>query len=534
MPKYQFGDGINSARINVNVKMKSDKARSTRQMYDGSRNRRRLSGWNPTRASINVLLSQGGEVLRNRARDLIRNNPYASGALDSWVANAVGTGIVPSPLLDDPDMKAQVKVLWNDWTDECDADGLCDFYGLQACVGREIYEAGECFIRLRSRLPSDNLSVPFQLQLLESEMLDFNYNSILENGNTIMNGVEFDLIDRRVAYHFWRNHPGDMTLGLDYRMIDRVRVPASEVIHVFKPVRAGQVRGVPIIAPAMVKLWVLDQYDDAELDRKKIAAMFGGFVETPAAESDELFGEDEVAEGVGDDAGKGILTLEPGTIQTLLPGEQIKFAEPADVGGSYEMFQYRNLLSVYSALGVPYVLGTWDLKRANYSSLRGALVEYRRRLEQVQHQVLVFQACRAVYNRFMDLGVLSGALDIPNYNAQRRKMLKAKWIPPKFDWVDPLKDITAELLAVRAGFKSLDDAIEQTGEDASDVVARIAAMNDALDKAGLVLDSDPRMVSRAGLTQARPAGSVVPDPNSTDVQDAIDNAGGIDNTDLAA
>jgi capsid protein len=98
---------------------------------------------------------------------------------------------------------------------------------------------------------------------------------------------------------------------------------------------------------------------------------------------------------IGDGSlGEGVVALEPGTMQTLLPGEEITFSSPADVGGGYEAFQYRNLLACFSAMGVPYTLGTGDLKRSNYSSLRGAIVEYRRRLEQLQHGVMVFQFCR--------------------------------------------------------------------------------------------------------------------------------------------
>jgi phage terminase large subunit GpA-like protein len=107
-----------------------------------------------------------------------------------------------------------------------------------------------------------------------------------------------------------------------------VRVPAEEVLHIYRPIDAGQIRGLPHVAPAMVRLFLLDQYDDAELDRKKkTAAMFAGFI-TKTAPEDPMMGE-----GAADLDGASIASLEPGTMQVLLPGEDVRFSSPADVGG---------------------------------------------------------------------------------------------------------------------------------------------------------------------------------------------------------
>ena len=220
-----------------------------------------------------------------------------------------------------------------------------------------------------------------------------------------------------------------------------------------------------------MKLWLLDRYDDAEVERKATAAMFAGFITSPQGEA--VVGKDLVEPGAT--ASEGMLTLEPGTMQALLPGEDVKFSTPAEVGGSYEAFQYRNLLACFAAMGVPYAFGTGDLKKVNYSSLRGAIIEYRRRLEQAQHGIIVFQLCRPVRQRWFDDAVLSGALRIPGYVRRPRAYNRAKWIPPKFEWVDPLKDQQAEKLAVDAGFKARSDVIEASGSDPEETDRRIAA-----------------------------------------------------------
>ena len=464
--------------------------------YDAARIKRRLAGWIPSTASARRLLETDGERMRARVRDLVRNNSHAAAACECFVANLIGAGIKPSSKIADPSLRAAVQEAWLDWTDECDFDGLFDFYGLQAQIGRAVFEAGECFVRFHERLEGDSKTVPLQLQLLESDMLDMGFRQSLADDHEIFNGVEFDPDGRRVAYHFWVAHPGEMTVS-DFSRAhgrERIRVPASEVLHIANLKRPGQVRGVPIPAPSVVKLWLLDQYDDAELDRKKTAAMYAGFITSPAPEA--------LVEDQDTEPDDGILTLEPGTMQVLKPGEEIAFSAPTEVGGSYEAFQYRNLLAAFSGMGIPYILGTGDVSRANYSSMRGEIVEFRRRLEQMQHNTIVFQLCRPVWQRWLDDGVLSGVLDIPNYAAERAVVSRAKWIPPKFDYVDPAKDVAAEADAVAAGFKSRSDVIEASGEDPEEVDRRIAA--------------DKARETALGLAFPKAASHASPDPAASD------------------
>jgi lambda family phage portal protein len=342
-----------------------------------------------------------------------------------------------------------------------------------------MFEAGECFIRFRPRRPTDGLTVPLQLQLLEAEMLPLSKTQIGTSGNQIRCGIEFDAIGRRVAYHFYRNHPGDSTITANQGEI--VRVPASEVLHIYRPLRPGQIRGVPWISPALVKLFFLDQYDDAELDRKKVAALFAGFI-TKTAPEDNLLGEGET-----DSTGAAIAGLSPGTMQVLLPGEDIKFSSPADVGGSYEMFQYRTLLAIAAAMGMPYTNITGDLKAANYSSIRAGTVEFRRRLQQFQFATLVFQMCRPVWQRWMQTAVLSDTLSMPGFTANPAQYTKVKWITPKWEWVDPLKDRQAEQIAQEQGWKSPSDIIEEEGNDVDETYRRIAADQQRIKDLGIKL-----------------------------------------------
>ena len=471
---------------------------------------RRSLAWMPgTPGAVAAMLATSAE-LRGKSRDLVRRNAWAQAGIEAFVANAVGTGIKPQSLSGDERFKAEVQALWRDWVEEADAAGQTDFYGLQSLACRAMLEGGECLIRLRSRRLEDGLSVPLQLQLLEPEHLPISLNADLPSGNVVRSGIEFDNMGRRVAYHLYRSHPEDGRLApmSGQGGIDTVRIDAKEIIHLFRVLRPGQVRGEPWLSRALVKLNELDQYDDAELVRKKTAAMFAGFV-TRQNPEDNLMGE-----GTADSQGISLAGLEPGTLQILEPGEDIKFSDPADVGGSYSEFLRTQFRAVAAAIGITYEQLTGDLSGVNYSSIRAGMLEFRRRCEMVQHGVLVHQMCRPVWAAWMKQAVLASALTAPGFVRggpdRRRQYLAVKWIPQGWQWVDPEKEFKAMLLAIRAGLISRSEAISAFGYDAEDVDREIAADNQRADDLGLIFDSDARYTSKDG-------GSAEPNRNAADV-----------------
>lgn len=452
--------------------------------YEGGSMARRLSPWRPSRSHINTILASEGPIIRSRTRQLVANSPYGANASETFASYAAGTGIKPSSLLLNADQKKAVQEVWSDWTDEADADGLTDFYGLQAMAARALFDAGEVFVRRRSRFMSDGLTVPVQYQLIEAEQLDSSY-TVPEgpNGNVIRMGIEFNAIGQRLAYWFWRQHPGDSTTGA-YNAGERVRVPADQVRHVYKPLRPGQLRGRPWLTAAMLKMYDLDQYDDAELQRKKAAAMFMAFL-TKTLNAD--LAQSGLVEGAGDPdkAGTADLMMEPGVMNVLPEGFDVKFSSPADVGPNYEGFQVRNLYALCAAMGLPYHAVTGDVSKANYSSLRASLIEVRRRIEQFQNETMIYQMCRPIWNDWLTSAVQSGAISLPGYARNLRVMQRVKWITPKWDWVDPLKDMQAEKLAVDSGFQARSDVIEGRGEEPVATDERIKADHDRERELGL-------------------------------------------------
>lgn len=212
--------------------------------YDaGAGTSRRQSSWLTTSSGVNTALIGHVATLRNRARDQIRKNPWAGQIISSFVANAIGTGIKPKSKHPSEAVRETLHAAWLDWTDESDPEGVGDFYAQQALVVRAIFESGEAFVRFRPRRLGDGPKVPLQLQVIEADHVPLSENRLLPGRNVVIAGVEFDAQGRRVAYHMYREHPGEF-LSARPRGLELERVPAAEILHVFDHGPTARVLGL--------------------------------------------------------------------------------------------------------------------------------------------------------------------------------------------------------------------------------------------------------------------------------------------------
>lgn len=482
--------------------------------YEAAGFGRRLGAWGTSISGPSTVVSNNLSSLRSRSRQLIRNNPLVDGGTDSYVANIIGSGINPRWKVKDPALKIELQELWDDWVDEADHNEVLNFYGIQSLICRGLIDAGEILARLIPRPPEEDLSVPLQIQILEADHLDESYSMLVPNGNEIRMGIEIDEEGKRVAYHLWPEHPGEAFITRR-NIAQRIRVPASEIIHVFKPLRAGQMRGRPWLSSIIVALHDLDQYSDAERVRKKTAAMFGGFITEslpPAGDPAGWFGKRDS----NDAAGREVIALEPGTFPTLPRGMDVKFSQPVDVGQTYEVWIKQQLREIAKGMGITYEQLTGDLSGVNYGSIRAGLLEFRRRVEQLQRDIIIFQFCRRVSHAWLDAAVLSAAISLPEYvNPRRRRIYRRiKWRPDGWPWVDPQKDLAAAKDTVRSGFGSRSKIVAEKGDDVETIDRENAEDNARADGLGLVYDTDPRKTSRTGAKTDSPADTNPDDPDN--------------------
>lgn len=469
--------------------------------YQAASRGRRARFWGAWSVGPNVATSGAKQTIVARSRNAIRNDPWAGTASDKLVSNAIGTGIQAKTRNGSKEFKAQVKKLWDAWAKWADADWVLDFAGLQALVMREWHEAGEVFVRLRKRRPGDGLPVPLQVQLIEAEQCPAEKWSLAPNGNQIRAGIEFDGIGRRVAYWMYRSHPGDTSL--DAYQGELVRVPADDVVHVYAPMRAGQIRGLPHATSALARMFNLDSFDDALLERQKLANLFTGFWEDDSGNPEELPGVNAELQTSTDTDGTPLAGLEPGSVVEGPPGKKLKFSDPPDAGPNYPAYWRAQLLAISARHGVPYEVLTGDLKDVSDRALRLILNEFRRLIEQWQWLTIIPLFCQMVREAWWDQAVLAGLIDAPGYAEKREDYVDTLWVPQGWPYSHPVQDLDADKGAVRSGFTSRTEVVLANGDDPEEVDAQLAADNVRADTLGLVLDSDPRKVSNAGLTQER-------------------------------
>lgn len=465
--------------------LKRQRARMATQLlqrhYEAAQGGRRTQGWRKSGGDANAVIGPAARALREVARDLVRNNPYAESALSTIVDHTVGTGIVPKS-------EPRAMKVWKAWaeTTACDADGRNDIYGLQKLVMRTTPESGEVLVRRRFRRPDDGLPIPLQLQVIEPDYLDTSRSQDnLPNGGRIIDGVEFDAIGRRVAYWLYKDHPGSALL----RASASQRVPASEILHIFKPLRPGQVRGPSWFAPVELRFKEFDEMEDATLMKQKIAACLAVFYSDMDGTTSPL-GTNNPDDPMQD-------MLEPGLIKALPAGSQITTVAPPTTR-DYPDFSKITLRSIATGLGVTYEDLTGDYADMPFSAARMSRLRHWARVDDWRWRLLIPQFCQPVWVWAMEAAAIMG---------QASADARVEWTAPPPPMVDPVNEGLAYQRNIRTGIQTWSEAVRERGLDPEAVLAEMVADNKKFDAAGIILDSDPRKTTQAGQLQ----GEALPD-----------------------
>ncbi|HEV7658824.1 MAG TPA: phage portal protein [Allosphingosinicella sp.] len=466
----------------------------TKAEFDGATLGRRALGWRRSLRSANGELTPAVmNALRGVSHDLVRNNPYAARGKQAWAEHLVGTGIT-FQVYRRVNGKAEIDEKLTDLarrhfdSTACDAEGRHDLYGLQLQAAGAMVESGAAITRRRWRRASDGLPLPFQMQVLEPDYIDMSKDGPLDGGHMV-NGIEFDPIGRRKQYWMRSGHPGERRLFI----FETKPVPAEDVIHCYRADRPEQQHGTPWFAPVIMRMRDFADFEDARLMREKIASCFSVF--TTDSEGDIGDAQPTPTSPEGGD-GSMIEALEPGIIEHLPPGRDVKFATPPGVEG-YLDFSRVSLRAVGAGLlGLPYELLTGDLTGVSFISGRLGRLAFRRSVSTIQWLSFIPQFCGGAERWFFDAAEMMG------HNV---KDAYFEWTPPSFEMTDPASEIPAIRDAIRSGQMNLSEAIRERGRDPDKHFAERAADNRLIDDLKLVLDSDPRKVTAVGNPAAPPA-----------------------------
>lgn len=449
----------------------------------------RTQGWLAPLTPPDAARGQYLDRLRQRSRDLSRNNPWAAKAVRAIPAHLVGSGIRATLTHENAAVAKVAQELWDRWADstDADADGRTNLYGLQRLAVREVVEAGEILARFRLRRLSDGLEVPLQIQLLEADHLDILHDnqgfSIATGTNRQRQGVEFDLVGRRRGYWLWQDHPGAGALATQ-----SVFVPAESVAHVYRLERSGQVRGIPWGAPCLLTLRDLGDWSDATILRAKLAACFAAFVTT----DQDL---DDPDQRGTTPTGKDVEELEPGLVEYLRAGQTVSFTNPPGVEGMDE-FPLLTLRAIAVGFGVPFHVLTGDLSKVNFSSARIGNLDFDSELATAREDWLVPQLLAPTFRVWLDQCVRAGLLP---------DGVRVAWTPPPAPLLEPKADLEGAQMRVRLGLSTLSEEQRRAGWRPAELLEEQAEDWAEVDRLGLVFDSDPRRAAAGSPGAAAPA-----------------------------
>lgn len=454
-----------------------------------------LADWAFLPLEINTILRNDLRKLRARSRDLARNDDTARRFLSLLKQNVLGhRGVIlqaKNKLRNGkPDKRwnNEIEAAWKAFGSKYrhrgqslapSACGQMTLRQIQWLVLQSRAIDGECFVQILRGYPHNPHC--FAMRLLNPDLLDSTYNTQAANGNRIEMGIELDEFDRPVAYHF---SPDQTYQGLSSHTRPRVRIPADQIIHIFRKEHVGQLRGIPDFAAIMHKAKMLNGVHEAIVVGWRVAAAKMGFFVTkdsedlpdPAADPDE-YNDDRTAPDNSFDA-------TPGSFEYISDSVDFKSFDvdypTSTYGEGYKVF----MRQLSNGLNVSSPTLSNDYSDVNYSSLRQALLEDREGWRCVQAE-MVDDFLQPLFDEWYLWSVdMPQVLAIPE--SKRNLRPAVLWNPRGWPWVDPLKEVKAQVEAVNGNLRTRQSVMaEINGDDFTETVDTLQDEQEALRERGL-------------------------------------------------
>jgi len=454
--------------------------------YHGAEGGRLRESWIASSGSADQDLLRDLPKLRERSRDLVRNDGIASGAVDTITTNIIGSGISPQSRID-RDMLAideeyadklqkQIEKIWKRWVPFADAGNRLNFYELEELSERSRFTNGESII-IPLRVPKGPRNRPysFALQAVEPDRLATPTDLAVDRN--IRAGVEVGEYGEPKAYYIRKNHPGDFFYSRNggYTSKNFIRYEALtpqgdlNIFHLYHVKRQGQTRGEPFFSPVLNLFYDRASYMEAEVIAAKVAACFAVFIKK------QMAGDVSIARSTTDpnDGDKRIEELYPGLLEYLEPGEEIDTFSPQRPGNTFGMFMERILRDIASGLNIPYEILSKDFSKSNYSNTRAALLEARR-FFMMQQRFVADKMGQPTLVYLLEEAYLNGELPILDFYQNRAAYVQTRWIAPGWQWVDPENEVTAAKDSVNGNLSTLADETAAQGGDWEEILEQRA------------------------------------------------------------
>jgi lambda family phage portal protein len=440
--------------------------------FHGAENSRLVSGWRRSGQIPDRQLRKDLQALRERSRDLVHNTSFGARMVHLNRINVIGPDglklqmkiaqkvrgkggkVAVQP---DEDANLKVQTAWALWgrKEYCTVTGKYTWKDVQNLAVTHLKTDGE-FIARKIYGQKGN-PFGFSLQIIDPALLDEWWERSPAPGvNQIRLGVELDQYDKPVAYWFKKR-----TLYAD--TYERERVPAEEIIHLYNPLRASFTRGIPILASVMMSAKMLDAYEEAEVTAARMGAAKAGFMKTPTG--------DEYT-GAKNDQGGRTMEVEPGVIEELPAGWDFQPFMPEHPTTAFGPFTTALLHKLAAGLNLSHHSLTSDLSGVNYSSIRAGVLEDRESHKEDQ-TLIISHLATPVFEAWMQTAMLTGALDLPASKFSTFNV--PTWHGRRWGWVDPMKDVQATILSIKAGLSTHAKEAAEQGDDINDMWTELAA-----------------------------------------------------------
>lgn len=468
--------------------------------YDGASKDRTTYDWRaPTRTADGAILSDW-QTLLARSRQMMRDNGDAKSILGAYSRNVIHKGIYPLPQA--RDQSGFLMTQWNtfahdlfkQWASDrlqVDAEGRKTFHAMQLMAVEQMIEAGEVFIVKRINRFPQNPNVGLTLQMFEPEHLadDVFTRGDIPLGHEVRRGIEVNAFGRPVAYWF-RVEPDlyDGVIRSSSFTNDSVRVPANQVLHLYRQRRPRQSHGVPELHAVLRKLRMLEQFDGYYLESARLEAAIALIINKQGGPAGGLWPGAPTGTDTMDASGNRYANIEGGMIFEGELGENVSGLTQSRPGGTYAPFVSKQQRSIAAAAGIDYETMARDFTGGTYSSLRQGLLESRREYEVVQ-ELVIDQFIRPVYLEFLFIAVMEGKVEAPSFFSDRQRWEAVNFRRPRWPWIDPTKEVTADVMALQHRLNSHQRQLESMGHDWQEVFEEVAEAERVAGELGIKIDA---------------------------------------------
>lgn len=454
--------------------------------FDAAKNTRYTADWHSSRGPADIDIKRDAKSLRERARSMERDDSYTESWLMELTSNVIGPkGIklksmarksdnrAVGGMLDKLDERAagKIEMAWDDFSRKrlFDVTRQHSRPEFERLAIRSIARDGGFLVRMVDGISKNRFK--FMVQGIEIDALDPSANNEAKN---IHMGVQFDEWGEPIKYHLSKLDP-----KTGRRSTETFKVPADKMLNLFLTHRAGQTQGYSWLAPIMLRLRHLSQYEHSEVIAARVGSNKIGFFEQ--TEEAQYTGD------IGPD-GKPTVPSEPGGWESLPRGVKPHLIDPSHPNSNYPDFRKAMLRG--AAMYVDYNTWAKDLEGVNFSSIRQGTLS-QREIYRIIQDYFIGDFNIPVFNQWLKMTLIAGEIDglTP---ADYDRCCYAEFAGRTWAWVDPLKDIKAYEEEVRLVLNSRSSICRERGKDFATVVSENESDIKLLDSAGLkpVINSD--------------------------------------------